>query len=183
MNKLVVCIGKKGNEIQWADAFSWALSDELTVAVKNEVLNLYTFKDSTIKRTQPKVIPVTKDLQKKIVGKVGEKLPANIVPLPTQPLADSVIKVKSPYPVLNEKTWDDYYNYLNQNLSRFQRRSFEEFDYLSVEPSTGAVIFIYIFALLVAVGVNFWVISNDIDDESTSENKSWKHKMRNNYRY
>ena len=180
MNELVVCIGKKGSEIQWADAFSWALSDELTVAVKNEVLNLYTYKDSTIKRTMPKVLPVTKDLQKKIVGEVADKLPDNIVILPTKPLADTVVKIKSPRPVLNEKTWDDYYIYLNQNLSKFQRRSFDEFDYLSVEPSTGSIIFIYIFALVIAVGVNFWVISNDIDDDG---NGGMKNNRGNYYRY
>jgi len=182
MNELVVCIGKKGNEILWSDAFSWALSDELTVAVKNQVLDLYTYKDSTIKRNLPAVIPVTKELKKKVLGKAGEKLP-DVLPLPKQTIADTVVKVKSQYPVLNEKTWDDYYNYLNQNLNKFQRRSFKEFDYLSVEPSTGAIVFIYIFALLVAVGVNFWVISNDIDDDSVDKNKSWKTKMRDNYRY
>jgi hypothetical protein len=163
MNELVVCIGKKGNEIQWADAFSWAHSDALTSAVKNEVLNLYTYKDSLVKRNIPKVIPVTKDMQKKVLGKAGKNLPANVVPLPNQAQTDTIIKVKSAYPMLTEKTWDDYYNYLNQNLNQFQRRSFEEFNYLKVEPSTGAIIFIFIFALAVSVGVNFWVIKNDIN--------------------
>lgn len=162
MNELVVCIGKKGNEIQWSHAFSWALSDVLTVAVKNQVLELYTYKDSTIKRNIPKVIPVTKDIQKKILGKVGEKLPANIVPLPNQPTTDTIIKVKSANPVLTEQTWNDFYVYLNQNLNQFKRRSFEEFDYLSVEPSVGAVIFIYLFALAISIGTCFWVTTNDI---------------------
>jgi hypothetical protein len=164
MNELVVCIGKKGNEIQWADAFSWAHSDALTTAVKNQVLDLYIYRDSLVKRNIPKVLPVGKDVQKKVLGKAGEKLPAGIVPVPNQAIADTIIKVKSSYPVLNEKTWDDYYNYLNQNLNQFQRRSFKEFSYLKVEPSTGALIFIYIFALLVSVGVNFIVINNEIKD-------------------
>ena len=164
-NELVICIGKKGNEIQWSHAFSWATSDVLTVEAKNKVLELYTYKDSTIKRNLPAVIPITKEVKKKVLGKTGEKLP-DVLPLPQQVSADSVIKVKSPYPVLTEKTWDDYYNYLNQNLSKFQRRSFEEFSYLTVEPSTGALIFIYIFALVIAVGVNLWVINNEIDADN-----------------
>jgi hypothetical protein len=171
MNELIVCIGKKGDQIQWSHAFSWALSDVLTADVKNQVMNLYTYKDSTIKRSFPPAL--TKDLKNKVFGKNGKKLP-DVVPLPKQSM-DTIVKVQSPYPVLNEQTLNDYYNYLNINLSKFQRRSFEEFDYLSVEPSTGAVIFIYILALLIAVGINFWVVSNEIYDENALENKDkWK---------
>jgi hypothetical protein len=162
-NELVVCIGKKGNEIQWSQSFSWAHSDVLTVAVKNEVLNLYTYRDSLVKRNVPQVLPVGQDVQKKVMGKVGEKLPAGVIPVPKQVQSDTIYKVKSSYPMLTEKTWDEYYNFLNQNLNQFQRRSFEEFSYLKVNPSKGAVIFIFIFALVVAVGVNFWVINNDIN--------------------
>ena len=123
---------------------------------------------------------LTKEIQKKVLGSTSEKLP-EVMPLPQQS-ADSVIKVRSPHPVLTEQTLNDYYNYLNANLSRFQRRSFDEFDYLTVEPSTGAVIFIYVFALLIAVGVNFWVISNEIYDENAPENKNrWKN-PHGNYR-
>lgn len=162
MNELVVCIGKKGNEIQWSDAFSWSLSDALTVEIKNQVLDLYTYKDSTITRTAPKVLPVGKEAQKKILGKVGEKLPANVMPLPNQATTDTIIKVKSTTPQLTEKTWNDFYIYLDKNLNRFERRSFKEFDYLSVEPTVGAVIFIYLFALAISVGMGFWVTNNDI---------------------
>jgi len=162
MNELIVCIGKRGNEIQWSHAFSWATSDILTKAVENEVMNLYSYKDSTVKKTQPKIIPVTKDLQKKVLGKAGEKLPANIMPLPNQATTDTIIKIKSSMPQLTEKTWNDFYVYLNQNLNQFKRRSFEEFDYLSVEPSVGAVIFIYLLALAISIGTCFWVTTNDI---------------------
>lgn len=181
MNELVVCIGKKGDEILWSQAFSWAHSDVLTASVKNEVMNLYTYRDSVVKRTAPPAL--TKDMQKKILGKASQKLP-EVTPLPKNQTTDTIFKVKSSYPVLNEKTFDDYYNYLNANLNQFQRRSFKEFDYLSVEPSTGAVIFIYIFALLIAVGVNFWVINNEIYDENAPENKNkWKNPYSNYRRY
>ena len=84
---------------------------------------------------------------------------------------------------MSEKTifnnnWNDFYNYLNKNLGKFQRRHFKEFSYLTVEPKTGALIFIYIFALLISIGVNIWVVKNDITDDSIEQNKRWK---RNNY--
>lgn len=180
MNELVICIGKKGNEIIWADAFSWSLSADLTADVKNKVLDLYTYKDSVVKRTMPKVVPVTKDLQKKVLGKAGEKIPQNMLPVPNnQANADTIIKVKSPYPVLNEQTWNEYYNYLNDNLKRFKRRSFKEFDYLSVEPSTAAIIIVFVLAALISVGVNLWVISNEFYDDNDGGDKKWK--RRNSY--
>jgi hypothetical protein len=39
MNELVICIGKKGDEILWSHAFSWSLSDALTASVKNKVMD------------------------------------------------------------------------------------------------------------------------------------------------
>ena len=165
-NELVICIGKKGDEILWSDAFSWSHSDVLTTAVKNEVLNLYTYKDSVVKREIPKMLPTTKELQKKVMGKASKKIPSNMTPVPKQVLADTIIRVKSQYPVLNEQTWNEYHEYLNNNLNQFQRRSFEEFDYLTVEPSIGAIIFIYILAILISVGINFWVINNQFYNEN-----------------
>ena len=163
-NELVVCIGKRGNEIQWSHAFSWALSDVLTTEVKNEVLNLYTYRDSVVQRNNP-VIPVTKDIQEKVFGETGKKLP-EVLPIKNPNVADSIVRVKSKTPVLTEQTWNDYYNFLNQNLNKFQRRSFEEFSYLTVEPSRGAVIFIYILALVLSLGMGLWVTNNEIYDGS-----------------
>jgi len=174
-NELVVCIGKKGNEIQWSHAFSWALSEVLTTEVKNEVLNLYSYKDSVVQKKNP-VIPVTKDIQEKVFGETGKKLP-EVLPIKNPMVADSIVRVKSSTPVLTEETWRYYNDYLNKNLNRFERRSFEEFSYLTVEPSRGAVIFIYILALLIALGVNIWAVSNDIYDGSDNN-----FKKRNKYR-
>lgn len=169
-NELVVCIGKRGNEIQWSKAFSWAHSAELTAAVQSEVMNLYTYRDSVVKRNLPALVPVTKDVKKRVLGEAGKNLP-DVLPLPQQANADSTIKVRSSHPVLTEKTWDDFYTYLNLNLSQFKRRSFKEFDYLTVEPSTGAVTFIYIFALIISIAVNAWVISNEIYGEDSGKDK------------
>jgi len=160
MNELVICIGKKGDEIQWSHAFSWSLSAELTASVKDEVLNLYTYRDSVVKIAP--VVPLTKELNKKVLGKTGKKLP-DVLPLPNVS-ADTIIKIKSAYPVLNNQTWNTYYEFLNKNLSRYERRSFKEFSYLSVEPKTGAVVFIYILAFIITIVVNIWVIKNEFED-------------------
>jgi len=174
MNEMVVCIGVKGNKIQWAHTFSWALSNELTVSVRNQVMNLYQYKDTTVKVPMP-VIPVPAMAS---TGKKNKNNPS-VLPLPIQ-YKDSTYKVKSPsYPVLNANTWNNLYTYLNKDLKKFKRRSFKEFDYLTVEPSKGAIIFIYIFALLISLGINFWVISNEFYDDgyefeaTDSKIKAW----------
>jgi len=162
-NELVVCIGKKGEEIQWSHAFSWATSSDLTVAVKNEVLNLYTYRDSVVKLALP-VLPLTNKKLKSAFGKAGKKLP-EVLPLQQKTLGDTIIKIKSANPVLTEKTWDDFNKYLNQNLGRFKRRHFKEFNYLTVEPSKTAVIIVYILALILSIAANVFVTTNDIQDE------------------
>ena len=152
-NELVLCIGKKGNEIQWAHSFSWANSNVLTTAVAHQVLNLYTYKDSVIKIQLP---PVNNKIFRKKLDKLKQLPPI---------FKDTTIKVQSPnYPVLTEKTWDDLYQYLNQNLGQFKKRTFKEFDYLTVEPSNTAIIIVYIIAFLISIAVNIWVTTNDIYD-------------------
>lgn len=167
-NELVVCIGKKGNEIQWSYAFSWGHSAELTAAVQNEVMNLYIYRDNIV-GNKTDVVPVTGEVKNKIFGEVGEKLPE--VVLISTPNNDNIIQIKSSTPVLTEKTWDDFYKYLNANLHKFKRREFKEFSYLTVEPSVGAVIFIYVFALLISVGINLWIINNEYTDDSDNNNR------------
>jgi len=159
-NELVVCIGKKGNEIQWSHAFSWGYNDVLTVSIKNEVLNLYGYKDTIVDKKDP-IIPLTKDIKDKVFGETGKKLP-DVIPIKNPNTNDTIIKVKTKTPVLTEETWNYYYEYLNDNLHKFERRQFEEFDYLTVEPSKGAVIFIYLLALAISIGVGVWVTNNDI---------------------
>ena len=166
MNELVICIGKRGHDIIWSHAFSWSLSDALTVEVKNEVLNLYTYRDSVIKIKNP-IIPVTKEFKNKIIGRNSKNLP-DVIPV-KQSQHDSIIKIRSSNPVLTEETLNNYYEFLNNNLNKFKRRTFKEFDYLTVEPSNGAIICVFILALLMSIGINVWVISNEFEDNN--ENK------------
>lgn len=156
MNELVLCIGKKGNEIQWSHAFSWAYSTTLTVAIQDKIMNLFTYKDTIIQKPLPPVISTIVNSNQQIA----------------QHFADTTMKIKSPqYPVLTEETWNELYHYLNDNLHRFERRDFEEFNYLTVDPSRGAIIFIFIFAMIVSIAVNVWVTTNDIycDDSEYSD--------------
>jgi hypothetical protein len=174
MNELVLCIGVKNNEIQWSHSFSWGYSHTLTAEIKNKVLNLYTYRDSVIIKNQPQVIPITGEIKNNILGEVGKNLP-EIIPI-SLPIQDSIVKVKSTHPMLTEETWHVLYEYLNDNLHRFERRDFKEFDYLTVEPSRGAIIFIYLFALIIAILTNILVIRNEIYDEShPKNNKRWKY--------
>lgn len=47
---------------------------------------------------------------------------------------------------------------------QFVRRDFKEFDYLTVEPSAGAIIFTFILTILVNLGLSFWIISNEYEE-------------------
>lgn len=163
MNELVLCIGVKDNQIQWSHAFSWSLSNELTIDVRDKIIDLYQYKDTVVKKQLPLI---SSNIAKTI-------LKSKIKTISTQ-FVDTTIKIKSPnYPVLTEKTWNDLYDYLNNNLGRFQRRKFDEFNYLSVEPSKTAIIIIYIIALILSVACNIWIITNQFE-ESDNEKISWK---------
>lgn len=163
-NELVVCIGiNNANQIQWAHSFSWALSATLTAEVKNAVLNLY---ELTVTTTEGKKTPIAMPIVKEQLAAVGIDTsaipPAFVLPIPQA----NVQKVeKSDTPVLTEKTLMEYYKYLDKNLQRFERRHFEEFSYLKVEPSRTAIIITFIIALVISIGVNIWVTNNDISDE------------------
>lgn len=52
---------------------------------------------------------------------------------------------------------------IEKNIEKyFKWRNFEvDFKYLTYSPSTGGMIFIYIFALILSVGIAIWCVSND----------------------
>lgn len=45
----------------------------------------------------------------------------------------------------------------------FVRRSFKEFNYLTVEPPVWAVILTYVLTILINIGLSFWIIKNDYE--------------------
>jgi len=166
-NELIVCIGKKGNEIQWVHPFSWALSGTLTAEVGQKVLDMYEL-TLTTKTGQklPAAIPIMGEAKKVIGDATG--IDTSLLP-PVLPLGIAQSDVqevsKSKTPVLTEQTWEAYYKYLDVNLKRFERRSFEEFSYIKVDPKTWQIVLIYILAILISGGLNIWVSNNEFNDK------------------
>lgn len=162
-NELVICIGLKEGKIQWAHSFSWALSGTLTAATASKVLELYEYTvTSKSGEVFPIAIPIVKEKISDVTGIDTSMIPS-VLPLPFDKNEVQEI-TKSESPVLNERTWNAYYNYLNENLHRFERRPFAEFSYLKVEPSTGSIIIIYVLALIISGGINIWASRNVIKD-------------------
>ena len=166
-NELVICIGKKGQEIQWAHAFSWGLNGTLTAEVASKVLELYQYTVTTDKGlTLPIAIPIVHTELKKTISEATGIDTAMLPPaLPLHVNGNKITKTeKSKTPVLTEQTWMAYYDYLNKNLGKFERRHFEEFSYLKVSPKRWQVILIYILATLISGGLNIWVSTNEVKD-------------------
>jgi hypothetical protein len=169
-NELVICIGTKGQEITWTHAFSWALSADLTAEVAQKALNLYTLSVET-KTGQKLPIAIPLNSKMKEVINQGTGIDTALLPpvLPLNLNKQDITKVtKSKTPVLTEQTWKAYYDYLNANLNRFQKRSFDEFSYIKVEPKTWQIVMIYIIALIVSIGINFWVSNNEWNDNENN---------------
>lgn len=167
-NELVICIGKKGKDIQWAHSFSWALSGTLTAETAQKVLEMYEYTVTTDdNRRLPVALPiVTKPLKQVMSDGTGidTSMIPPVLPLPV-PKQNITNITKSTEPVFTEQTLKAYYDYLNNNLHRFERRSFEEFSYVKVDPKPKHIIIIYVLALLVSLGVNLWAYNNDIHDK------------------
>ena len=166
-NELVICVGVNGEEIQWAHSFSWAHSGTLTAETAQKMLDLYEYR-AKLKtgQTMPYVIPLTGKVKETIGNATG--IDTTYLPpvLPMGITQENIQEVtKSKTPVLNARTWHAYYEYLDQNLERFSRRSFEEFSYIKVEPKTWHVVLIYILAILISGGINIWVSNNEFHDK------------------
>lgn len=48
---------------------------------------------------------------------------------------------------------------------KFKRKNFEDFSYLTVEPKTWQVILTFVLTLIINLGVSFWVIKNEFEEE------------------
>lgn len=61
---------------------------------------------------------------------------------------------------------DAFYHSYQDNIKDFWHyKSFEDFNYLSFEPTKGQLIFIYVLTLIVSLGSFIWTIKNDIDED------------------
>lgn len=74
---------------------------------------------------------------------------------------------------LNLSELIDYtYNEVN---TKWVRKDFKDFDYLTIEPTMKQVVWIFILTILICVGTSWWVIANDINNDDIS-NKFIKRK-------
>ena len=55
----------------------------------------------------------------------------------------------------------------------FEKKSFKDFDYLTIEPSTTAILIAFLLTLLVNVGVSFYVIMNEFEEGADLKNKEF----------
>ena len=65
---------------------------------------------------------------------------------------------------INEKTLDELYVYLDQNLNTYKRRNFSEFDYIKQKNKPWEIILCYIFGIIASVFVNSWTVTNEFED-------------------
>lgn len=176
-NELIICIGVNENEVQWAHSFSWALSGTLTAEAASKVLEMYEYTAELNDGSKtPAVLPITKDMAKNIfkdmgVDEIADKMP-EVFPIPLN--GRKVVNMKkSSTPVLTDETWEAYYKYMLKNLNRFERRSFEEFSYITVDPKPWAIILIYGLALVISLGLNLWVSNNEFHDKPNRYNRRY----------
>lgn len=55
--------------------------------------------------------------------------------------------------------------YSQQEIDKgFVRKNFKEFDYLTVEPSNGAILACFIITIAICAGFGFWIITNEYDN-------------------
>lgn len=168
LNELVVCIGRSGDEIEWSYAFSWSLNGTLTAEAASKVLELYEYTvTSSEGQTLPIAIPiVNKQLMKTVsdVTGIDSAMLPPVIPLPFS--RDIVTKsVKSKTPVLNKRTWHALYDYLNENLNRYEKRSHDEFSYIKVKLKTWVIVLIYLLAIGLSIGLNVFMSTNEYHDK------------------
>jgi len=51
--------------------------------------------------------------------------------------------------------------------TKWQRKHFKEFSYLTVEPTTTAVVWTYVITLAVTIGIGVWAVMNGLDPDSS----------------
>lgn len=66
-------------------------------------------------------------------------------------------------PVKDEKAF--YKAYMNAISTHWHYKSFKDFNYLSFEPTSGQLWFVYIMTLLISVGCVWWAVANEENPE------------------
>mgnify|MGYP003418998236 FL=1 len=60
----------------------------------------------------------------------------------------------------------DLADYVGRKVEQdFVRRDFKEFNYLNVEPSTTAIVIVFILTIIITIFLSFWIVNNDERNE------------------
>lgn len=79
------------------------------------------------------------------------------------------------------RTIDFIYNEVDQ---KFVRKEFADFNYITVPPTSAQIIWTIVLTLLINVGISFWLIRNEFDEDNPRGNKSrYRSFRRNRWRY
>lgn len=78
------------------------------------------------------------------------------------------LRIEARNEIMGMKTLDlaKYVDWLGPTVqSKWVRKKFEDFSYLTVEPSTTAVIWSFIGTLVITIGIGIWAVMNEVDPE------------------
>lgn len=87
------------------------------------------------------------------------------------------LKIEARNQIMGMKKLDlvAYADWLGPAVSeKWKRKNFDEFNYLTVEPSTTAVVWTFIVTLLVTVGIGLWAVLNDVNPDREKAAISWR---------
>jgi hypothetical protein len=69
----------------------------------------------------------------------------------------------------------DIVDYLSKEMTdKWERKDFADFDYLNIEPTLKQVVWIYILTILVNVGICWWAVANEHEEEYSRKKKKYK---------
>lgn len=79
------------------------------------------------------------------------------------------LKIEARDIIINQKKLDlvEYVNWLAPEVqSRFIRKKFKDFDYLTIEPSTTAILVVYFITIAICIGLGIFVVGNEHESSS-----------------
>lgn len=98
----------------------------------------------------------------------------------SQGLKDNIKHYVENKETFTKQDWKDFSVFLFKNIEQdWKRLEFTQFDYLTVEPPTWAIIVTYIIVLIVSLVISFFVVNNNFSYED--ENKKYNNRYHGKY--
>jgi len=74
---------------------------------------------------------------------------------------------------------DESIDYIYKEVeSNFVRKQFADFDYITVPPTTSQLVWTLIITLLINVGLSFWLVKNEFNEDNPRGNRGYKFSRR-----